>query len=506
MTNPPLILTSNQLAQLSNGGVLQLNAGNATTTTTAAAAATNGSMVIKSEPNPLTLGATPTVQNVSSDDLKSLKRQQRMIKNRESACLSRKKKKEYVTSLEEQLNGLAKENLQLKRENESLKQRLRQLEGSDPSGLKVGPNAKRATAVFALLCIVSLNIGSLSSVYKSNQDSLLQPHDDIAAFKVVDKDYSVNNHIVHGSGRSLLWAPAADPSSESNNTDYVPKCSLYFNQSESIRLDKQLRGWFQPEESLRNVTKEKDAPISPIVKVQKEQPSVTSLGPYAKPKASRLSSGFYQMLISDPEYKTGITLYNQDTPRFTYESFFEAIHRRDDTFYVVSFSGDHLLLPASARNGSSRPRMSLLLPSLTVPLNDSMQPPENHVAMMQIDCEVINTRLLHIHQDSIPAHLSQGMRAEASNASLQRNDSHEEQGIHHHQYEEFNATRPLPPKYRSHLYKKTSTSNQNPSLENTDYIEDGNYIQLPSKSRNLNGNLANKKRRHFKLSEHRFTP
>ena len=67
--------------------------------------------------------------------------------------------------------------------------------------------------------------------------------------------------------------------------------------------------------------------------------------------------------------------------------------------------------------------------------SDSMQPPENHVAMMQIDCEVINTRLLHIHQDSIPAHLSQGMRAETSNASLQRNDSNEEQGIHHHQYE-----------------------------------------------------------------------
>ena len=45
---------------------------------------------------------------------------------------------------------------------------------------------------------------------------------------------------------------------------------------------------------------------------------------------------------------------------------------------------------------------------------DSMQPPENHVAMMQIDCEVMNTRLLHIHQDSIPAHASHAMRADYS--------------------------------------------------------------------------------------------
>ena len=67
----------------------------------------------------------------------------------------------------------------------------------------------------------------------------------------------------------------------------------------------------------------------------------------------------------------GLTLYNSDKPRFTLDSFFEAIHRREDTFYVVSFSGDHLLLPAASRNQSARPRMSLILPSVLLPVNGS---------------------------------------------------------------------------------------------------------------------------------------
>ena len=51
---------------------------------------------------------------------------------------------------------------------------------------------------------------------------------------------------------------------------------------------------------------------------------------------------------------------------------------------------------------------------------ETMQPPHRHVAMMQIDCEVTNTRLLHINEDSIPPYYSGNRTADRKTESAKR--------------------------------------------------------------------------------------
>ncbi|NXF13723.1 ATF6B factor, partial [Smithornis capensis] len=78
-----------------------------------------------------------------------------------------------------------------------------------------------------------------------------------------------------------------------------------------------------------------------------------------------------------------------------------AIDRRDDTFYVVSFRRDHLLLPAISHNKTSRPKMSLVMPAAA--LNESLSGRGGGLqAMMQVDCEVMDTRVIHVRRRRAP--------------------------------------------------------------------------------------------------------
>ena len=84
-----------------------------------------------------------------------------MIKNRESACLSRKKKKEYVSSLEAALSSVNKENQQLKLENAALREKIALLERDSNQRSQGNNSLKKTTALYAALLLFSFNMAMI---------------------------------------------------------------------------------------------------------------------------------------------------------------------------------------------------------------------------------------------------------------------------------------------------------------------------------------------------------
>lgn len=412
-TGQSLVLTAEEFATLTQQGLSK---------------GTNELMAGVKAPRPLPVNgpAKPVVniaavqgQTHETGDMKALKRQQRMIKNRESACLSRKKKKEYVTSLEGMLSDMNKENQKLKQENVALRERVSALERECEtlrSSTAIGSNTKKATALFAVLLVLSFNAASIGNVFSNGKPGFLPS---VPASRAAVQEPGVVA-ARHRTGRSLLWNSDDTPIFDSNNNgnaSLLPMCPM-FNRTESSRIDSELRGWFHtPLASVpkpQPIAHETDSAPPVLQKVHNElaqvgekRPEVVSSRAYRKylltPRAATVQSAEADntaRYISQNE----VQVYESQPDRYLFAAFFEAIQRKDDTFYVVSFSGDHLLLPATEHNATIRPRMSLLLPAM--PLNETMQPPPRHVSMMQIDCEVTNTRLLHISEDTIPPYYS----------------------------------------------------------------------------------------------------
>ncbi|XP_076654260.1 bZIP_ATF6 domain-containing protein ATf6 isoform X2 [Halictus rubicundus] len=334
------------------------------------------------------------------NEIKALKRQQRMIKNRESACLSRKKKKEYVSSLEKQICKLQEENKHLKMENTSLKQKLSALETTTSTvnklrSINLNANKKNVAILLGMAFMVSLNVNTFSNVL-SRENHL----------NVLPVDIATNTPYVR-HGRTLLWTPKDQAQQEEeknfrkNISVLQPMCPMYINKSESIRLDYELRRWIGEESDHNNWFTSKTAKFD-------EKFMEGLLSPYVIQKRTKDKHSLPRKNKSEILRKTASSTITNAVEVFSptlkeHASLFEALGRRDDTFYVVWFSGEHLLLPASRKNSTGRPKMSLVLPA--VPPNETFSTPRNHITMMQIDCEVTNTQLLHLQQSVIPNHL-----------------------------------------------------------------------------------------------------
>ncbi|KAK8748697.1 hypothetical protein OTU49_015952, partial [Cherax quadricarinatus] len=400
--------------------------------------------VVSSPPPPLTTplaplapALAPGMKHGTMPDLKAFKRQQRMIKNRESASLSRKKKKEYLTALEGNITDLQKENQKLKEENSRLHQRITSLEAVCASlrqSVSRSPSRKTTTALFALIFLFSLNLGPLTGVLLSSESKL----NSLKTMMHGSKASSITSGFHQ---RSLLWSSDDISSTEDGRTPQLATnnsrtCPMYINATESLRLETELRGWFENKFRPSKTDKKKEEKRRTSHPKTKEGRNRLTSHTHVIPETQeRVVNEVWNALVPPSQPPTRLYRYihpdvlqvdpstssEEETAVMTtvprLSSFLEAIQRRDDTYYVVSFSPDHLLVPATARNDSARPRMSLLMPTPR-PINESLAPPDAHIAMMQIDCEVIHTRLVHVSEEVVPAHL----RAGGNNASHPSSD------------------------------------------------------------------------------------
>ncbi|XP_076873485.1 cyclic AMP-dependent transcription factor ATF-6 alpha [Brachyhypopomus gauderio] len=341
----------------------------------------------------------------SDEDSNISRRQQRMIKNRESASLSRRKKKEYLLTLEARLKVALCENEKLKSENGTLK---RQLEGlrNENTVLKATAPKRRAVCLMVVLVFLVFNVGPMM-LFEDTTSPIMAPRpgpssrhlldfspepDRDAGSRTVEWGPSNTAHRPEGGGASpeekALMVVKRDPVFRP-----APPCQPAVNKTKCMKMASELRGWVYRHETERTKSGRSSGGGGgghprgrTILRANSKKAEVAQI---------------VTMQYSDSsEKRPGNELQVYYAPRHIYTDFFDEINRRGDTFYVVSFRRDHLLLPATNHNRGRRPKMSLVLPAMKV--NDSVIKDKEFEVMMQIDCEVTDTRILHVKSSSIP--------------------------------------------------------------------------------------------------------
>nr|ALS35222.1 activating transcription factor 6 alpha [Acanthogobius hasta] len=344
--------------------------------------------------------STPQVVSVSlcapssDEDSKLSQRQQRMIKNRESASLSRKKKKEYLLSLEARLKMALSENEVLKSENGNLK---RQLEGllSENTVLKTTAPKRRAVCLMVVVVFLMFNLGP-TSLFQGGPGSKLDVSTQQIGRHLLGVSSDAETEVVMGSKPQHSGLSEMADSSEDKALMVVkdpiflrppPPCQPPVNTTKCMELAHELKGWVHRHEvqqtKSRRMVNSNHKSARAILKTDNKEASEIVAVQYTK---------------TTEEKNSGSELQVYYAPYNTYSDFFDELNRRPDTFYVVSFRRDHLLLPATSHNKGQRPKMSVILPAINV--NESII--RDFEVMMQIDCEVTDTRILHIRSSSIP--------------------------------------------------------------------------------------------------------
>ncbi|CAI4230991.1 unnamed protein product [Auanema sp. JU1783] len=343
------------------------------------------------------------------------KRQEdRRIKNRAAAQASRQRKRTEIDEMKAKVAQLEAENETLKSENLELKSRLSSFTETQGSrSWKIPQNRKRAA--FAGVCMMALfMMVSVSPIdlQKSSRPSF------------TNAESTVSHHISHG--KVLKYD---DPIVDSKSQNETISCGFkkpWLNKTETIRLNTDLYNWVDRHEQmdlnlkkgkrvlLRNGPKSWPASLvvervnvteinqpTRTVSEKKEQARQTAIRDRAWKHLDMISQSSYTLRDKRDKAKKLIKMEKQQLQehspsREQYEKLAASIQHRPDTLYVVTMK-DYFLLPAITRNETSRPRIALILPALS--LNGTIS---SQVSMMRIDLDVVGTGLFHLSREFVP--------------------------------------------------------------------------------------------------------
>jgi hypothetical protein len=320
--------------------------------------------------NPQKTPASEVSSKTTSPVDKLMIKQQRLIRNRESALQSRRKKKEYVQTLEVELNSLRKDINSLRAENSLLKTRLMscRCESSFTSKMPT----KNASLLFALILMVGFNFVSIGNVLNSSRNyvrTITQP---------------AQHANVEFNTRHLLFVD--DSINMNNNSSFIKRNAsedyeietelpIYFNQSYSIRKNnvENIRNWLR-QPNLFNVSHkdfnnfEFDDPTNKLARMHEKSREFSDqmmnhLKGAKKMKLPKKKVAIKNSNNNNSKDKDLPVQLTYDSSFFKLHEFFEEINRKEDTFYLFSLKADHLLLPADyPQNFSQIIKMNLIMP------------------------------------------------------------------------------------------------------------------------------------------------
>lgn len=290
--------------------------------------------------------STTVIKSSTSPVDKALIKQQRVIRNRAAAILSRNKKKLMFETLEAENQKLIKENSFLKAENFQLKERLKSYSALTcrcASKISAKLPTKNATVLLALVFMVGFNVIPVKNLLFNNGLRESQ----IAAQPL--------------NARHLLSIQNMTNSNQTSSEDTSePETTTYFNQTDHIRkvnIDN-IRRWI-PEPDLFNISSlKKDFDFNPDPLQEKLAKMYEKSREQSQKNLKTKKRQQKKKPVVGP-----MQLYDSNLNIIKLNEFFDEINRKDDTFYVFSFNADHLLLPAIDSNYKfSQIKMNLIMP------------------------------------------------------------------------------------------------------------------------------------------------